>query len=118
MGGISWFFKTIQETLTGNRIGIMFEENKAILIIRMVNALLLLCTHRSKSPQKGKNRVKSSQKSKKGPSKARVVWENNTEQQGQATNTDAKSANADQPKLNGSRGKYTNVMNQDNCCYF
>ncbi|RMX46112.1 hypothetical protein pdam_00009358 [Pocillopora damicornis] len=57
---------------------------------------------RLKSPQKGKSGVKSSQKSKKVPPKARVVWKDNAEQQGQATNTDVKSANADQPKLNGS----------------
>lgn len=71
-------------------------------------------THRLKSPQKGKSGVKSSQKSKKVPPKARVVWKDNAEQQGQATNTDAKSANADQPKLNGSGSKFTNLMNQDN----
>ncbi|CAH3040085.1 unnamed protein product [Pocillopora meandrina] len=57
---------------------------------------------RLKGPQKGKSGVKSSQKYKKVPPKARVVWKDNAEQQGQATNTDAKSANADQPKLNGS----------------
>ena len=67
-------------------------------------------THRLKGPQKGKSGVKSSQKSKKVPPKARVVWKDNAEQQGQATNTDAKSANADQPKLNGSGSKFTNLI--------
>ena len=76
--------------------------------------LYFLYTYRLKSPQKGKSGVKSSQKYKKVPPKARVVWKDNAEQQGQATNTDAKSANADQPKLNGSGSKFTNLMNQDN----
>ena len=54
------------------------------------------------------------------PAKARVVWEDNTSQQGQVTNGDAStnSANVNQPKLNGTGSKQLIIIkNKSNVKY-
>lgn len=78
--------------------------NHCILIL-----LYLLCV-RAKTPSKGKSTNKSnksSQKSKKAPTKARVVWEDNTAQNAQTANSDTSTNSTDlnQPRLNDPAGK-------------
>lgn len=78
--------------------------NHCILIL-----LYLLCV-RAKTPSKGKSTNKSnksSQKSKKAPTKARVVWEDNTAQNAQTANSDTSTNSTDlnQPRLNDPASK-------------
>lgn len=63
-----------------------------------------------KTPSKGKSTDKSnksSQKSKKAPTKARVVWEDNTAQNAQTANNDTSANPTDliEPRLNDHAGK-------------
>ena len=65
---------------------------------------------RAKTPSKGKSTEKSNkslQKSKKAPTKARVVWEDNTAQNAQTAdnNTSTNPADLIEPRLNGHAGK-------------